>query len=143
MSTLFAANGGRGAEIRRFPHASALSYWPNPVVRNLVGSSGTQHNLELLRPPWPQPSLAAFRARFVLLRYVPKMKTIGRKVFANSARTFPNKRSAAIVDDAIKLHGARISVTVHNAYRSLLFPGSKSDVCIAADRIVRLKEAQL
>ena len=52
----------------------------------------------------------------------PKMKVIGRKVFPNSADTFPNKRSAAIVDDAIELHGARINVAV------------------PADRIVRLEE---
>jgi hypothetical protein len=70
-------------------------------------------------------------------------RIIGHKVFPNSARTFPNKRAAAIVDDAIEFHGARCNVTVHNTYRSRLFPGSTYETSIAADRIVRLQEDEI
>lgn len=72
-----------------------------------------------------------------------RRRIIGHKAFPNSARSFPNKRKAATIDDTIEFHGARCNVAVHNAYRSRLFPGSTDDVSIAADRIVRLQEDEI
>ena len=70
-------------------------------------------------------------------------KIIGRKLFPNSGDAFPDKKAATIVDDTIDFHGARFNVGVHNAYRSRLFQGSKPDITIAADRIVRVEEGDI
>ena len=65
-------------------------------------------------------------------------KAIGHKARPNSHKTFPNKKAATIVCDAINFHGAKLTVDVHNMYRSRLFPDLKMDV--AADRTVSLDE---
>ena len=80
--------------------------------------------------------------RWVLLPRDGK-KTIGRKLFPNSAETFPNEKAATIVDDTIDFHGATVNVDVHNSYRSRLFQSSKLDVSIAAERIVRVEEGDI
>lgn len=66
---------------------------------------------------------------------------IGRRLIPNSAETFPNKTAAVLVDDDIEFHGAKVSVSVHNAYRSRLFRRQGGEITIAADRIVRMHEA--
>lgn len=66
-------------------------------------------------------------------------KVIGRRLFPNPSDTFPNKKSASIVDDSIDFHGVKVAVGIHNAYRSRLMR-RKSAVTIAADRIVRVDE---
>jgi hypothetical protein len=70
-------------------------------------------------------------------------KGIGRKLFPSSTATFPNKAAATIVNDTMTFHGAKLTVDVHNSYRSRLFPRSKADVDIAAERIVRLHEGDV
>jgi hypothetical protein len=67
-------------------------------------------------------------------------KVVGRMLFPNSSETFPNKKAATIVDDTIAFHGAKLHVSVHNAYRSRLFRRSGHDITIADDRIVRVEE---
>ena len=67
-------------------------------------------------------------------------KVVGRRLFPNSSGTYPNKKSASIVNDSIDFHGVKVAVGVHNAYRSRLMRGDKSAVTIAADRIVRVDE---
>jgi len=67
-------------------------------------------------------------------------KIVGRKLFPNSKKTFPNKKAASIVDDGIDFHGVKLMVGVHNAYRSRLFRRERRDITIAADRTVRLNE---
>ncbi|MBI3785449.1 MAG: hypothetical protein HY270_18820 [Deltaproteobacteria bacterium] len=67
-------------------------------------------------------------------------KIVGRRLFPNSSETFPNKKSASIVDDSIDFHGVKVAVGVHNAYRSRLMRGKRGAVTIAADRIVRVDE---
>lgn len=70
-------------------------------------------------------------------------KIIGRKLFPNSDDTFPSKKNATIVEDVIDFHGATLKVNVHNSYRSRLFGRGKSDISIAADRIVRVEEGDV
>jgi hypothetical protein len=65
-------------------------------------------------------------------------KVIGRKARPNSRKTFPNKKAATIVCDAILFHGAKVAVDVHNMYRSRLFRRLNMDV--AADRTVTVQE---
>lgn len=65
-------------------------------------------------------------------------KVIGRKSRPNSGKTFPNKKAATIVRDAIVFHGAKVTVDVHNMYRSRLFSDLKMDV--AAERSLTLEE---
>ena len=65
-------------------------------------------------------------------------KRIGRRLMPDSAKTFANKKAATLLDDAITFHGAKLRVTVQNAYRTKLL--GKMDVTIAADRLVRLDE---
>jgi uncharacterized protein YuzE len=67
-------------------------------------------------------------------------KVVGRRLFPNSSDTFPNKKSASIVNDSIDFHGVKVAVGVHNAYRSRLMRGKRGAVTIAADRIVRVDE---
>ncbi|MBI1818613.1 MAG: hypothetical protein HYR72_26810 [Deltaproteobacteria bacterium] len=67
-------------------------------------------------------------------------KIIERKRSPNSGETFPNKKAARVLDNTIDFHGTTLNVAVHNSYRSRLFQGSKPDVCITADRIVRVQE---
>src|SRR5574340_1087354 len=70
-------------------------------------------------------------------------KIVGRKLLPNSRDTFANEKAASIVDDHIEFHGAKVAVSVHNAYRSRLFGRERRDkrgITIAADRIVRMNE---
>lgn len=66
-------------------------------------------------------------------------KVIGHKTKPTSDQTLPTKEAATITEDTIHLHGARVNVSVHNAYKSHLFRG-KHDIAVASDRIVRLQE---
>jgi hypothetical protein len=77
--------------------------------------------------------------RWLLL---PRMgsKVIGRKLLPNSSKTFANKKAAQLVQDTIEFHGSRVSINVHNSYRSRLFRGSKPDINVAAERTVCLQE---
>ena len=65
-------------------------------------------------------------------------KVIGRNLRPTSRATFPNKKAATIVCETIRFHGAKLTVDVHNMYRSQLFRELKMDV--AAERSVTLKE---
>jgi hypothetical protein len=58
-----------------------------------------------------------------------------------SDETFPDEKSAKLLDDAIDFHGARLRVIVQNAYRTKLL--GKMDITIAADRMVRLEEGSV
>lgn len=77
------------------------------------------------------------KAQWLLLPRDGK-KTIGRHALPNSKRTFPNRRTATVVNDAIDFHGAKLKVAVLNEHRSRFF--RKHDWTIAADRLVRLAE---
>ena len=68
-------------------------------------------------------------------------KTIGRRAAPNSKRTFPNRKTATIVNDAIDFHGATLSVEVLNQHRSNSRWFRQHDWTIAADRLVRLEES--
>ncbi len=65
-------------------------------------------------------------------------KIIGHKARPNSRKTFPNKKAATIVYESINFHGAKLTVDVHNMYRSRLFPELEMDV--AAERSAELVE---
>ena len=65
-------------------------------------------------------------------------KVIGNKARPNSRKTFPNKKAATIVCDTITFHGAKVTVDVHNIYRSRLFRELEIDV--ADDRSVTVQE---
>jgi hypothetical protein len=68
-------------------------------------------------------------------------KTIGRRMTPNSKRTFPNRKAATVVNDAIDFHGAKLNVEVLNQHRSNSRWFRKRDWTIAADRLVRLEES--
>lgn len=68
-------------------------------------------------------------------------KVIGRRLLPNSSQTFPNKKAATLIEDAIEFHGAKVRVDVHNSYRSRLFARSKLDISVAAERSVHLEES--
>jgi hypothetical protein len=68
----------------------------------------------------------------------PGKKQIGKRSVPDSDVTFANKKAATLLDDAIDFHGAKLGVTVQNAYRTKLL--GKMDITIAADRMVRLSE---
>ena len=68
-------------------------------------------------------------------------RVIGHKARPNSRKTFRNKKAATIVRDTIKFHGAKVTVDVHNMYRSQLFRELEIDV--ADDRSVTLKEDEI
>ena len=67
-------------------------------------------------------------------------KAIGRRALPNSKRTFPNRKAATVVNDAIDFHGAKLNVEVLNQHRSTSRWFRKHDWTIAADRLVRLEE---
>jgi hypothetical protein len=67
-------------------------------------------------------------------------KTIGYRAKPNSKRTFPNRKSATVVNDTIDFHGAKLNVEVLNPHRSGPRWFRKHDWTIAADRLVRLEE---
>jgi hypothetical protein len=66
-------------------------------------------------------------------------KRIGRKKRPSSKRVFQNEKAATLVKDSIEFHGAKLSVHVHNAYKSKLLGGSPP-ITIAADRSVKMRE---
>jgi hypothetical protein len=65
-------------------------------------------------------------------------KMIGHKSHPTSRKTFPNKNAATIVSDAILFHGAKVTVDVHNMYRSQFLRDLKMN--IAAERSVAVEE---
>lgn len=69
-------------------------------------------------------------------------KEIGRRAMPTSQKTFPNKEKALVVSDAVRFHGAKLTVEVHNSYKSRLARVGR-DITIAADRIIRLREGQV
>lgn len=75
--------------------------------------------------PWPNPG----------------RKRIGKRSVPDSDETFANKKAAMLIDDAIDFHGAKLRVTVQNAYRAKLL--GKMDITIAADRMVRLADGEV
>jgi hypothetical protein len=68
------------------------------------------------------------------------VKRIGRRAMPTSTRTFPNRKAATVVKDAIDFHGARLEVEVLNPHRSQARWFRKHDWTIAPDRLVRLAE---
>lgn len=73
---------------------------------------------------------------------VPKKgpKRIGRYVAPNSDKTFANKRKATTCRDEIEFHGAKLTVDVHNRYKSRLL---KHEFTIADERAVTLRERDI
>jgi hypothetical protein len=67
-------------------------------------------------------------------------KSIGSRARPDSRRTFPNRKAATVVNDAIAFHGAKLSVEVLNPHRSNWRWLRGRDWTIAADRLVRLEE---
>jgi len=67
-------------------------------------------------------------------------KAIGRRALPNSKRTFPNRKAATVVNDAIDFHGAKLNVEVLNQHRSSSRWLRGRDWTISADRLVRLEE---
>ncbi len=67
-------------------------------------------------------------------------KTVCRRALPNSKRTFPNRKSATVVNDTIDFHGAKLNVEVLNPHRSNWRWFRKHDWTIAADWLVRLEE---
>ena len=67
-------------------------------------------------------------------------KKIGKKLKPTSKKTFQNKKDARIIADTIDFHGAKLKIDVHNSYKSRVF-GDKSEINLAAERIVELKES--
>jgi len=67
-------------------------------------------------------------------------KAIGRHTLPNSRRTFPNRRSATVVNDTIDFHGAKLNVEVLNEHRRRRRGFRKPDRISAAERLVRLNE---
>jgi hypothetical protein len=68
--------------------------------------------------------------------------TLGQKRFPGKRCDLPNKQAAVIDASKVRFHGAKLSVEVHNSYRSNLF-GRAKPINIAADRIVRLWEGDV
>lgn len=75
----------------------------------------------------------------LVLLPVSGKKRIGRKKRPSSKRVFENEKAATLVKDSIEFHGAKLSVHVHNAYKSKLLGGSPP-ITIAADRSVKMRE---
>ena len=71
----------------------------------------------------------------------PGRKRIGMRSMPDSGATFANKKAATLIDDEIEFHGAKLRVTVQNAYRTKLL--GRMDITIAADRMVRLAEGEV
>jgi hypothetical protein len=67
-------------------------------------------------------------------------KRVGYWAMPTSKGTFPNRKAATVVNDAIDFHGARLQVEVLNEHRSQSRWFRKHDWTIAADRLVRLEE---
>lgn len=68
-------------------------------------------------------------------------QVIGRRREPTSRETFSNKRTATVVNEILEFHGAKLTVDVHNSYRSRLLRDSKFDITVAAERTVRIEEA--
>lgn len=67
-------------------------------------------------------------------------KAIGRRALPNSKRTFPNRKAATVVNDAITFHRAKLEVEVLNPHRSNSRWMRGRDWTIAPDRLVRINE---
>lgn len=67
-------------------------------------------------------------------------KTVGRRALPNSKRTFPNRKAATVVNDAIAFHGAKLSVEVLNRHQPADRWLRSKDILCAAERMVRLEE---
>jgi hypothetical protein len=67
-------------------------------------------------------------------------KRVGYRAMPTSKRTFPNRKAATVVNDAIDFHGAKLKVEVLNPHRSQSRWFRKRDWTIAPDRLVRLEE---
>ena len=71
-------------------------------------------------------------------------KQIGRRLMPTSKEVFPDRKKALVVEDTVQFHGATLTVTVQNAYKSRWpGPGEHDPISIAADRIVKLCEGQV
>ncbi|MBI5528575.1 MAG: hypothetical protein HY897_19765 [Deltaproteobacteria bacterium] len=68
--------------------------------------------------------------------------TLGQKRFPHKRRDCPDKKAAMIDAGTIRFHGAKLSVEVHDGYKTN-WPGSKHAMNIAADRIVRVIEGDV
>jgi hypothetical protein len=79
------------------------------------------------------------RESWVLLPREGK-KRIGRRAMPTSKHTFPHRRAATVINDAIDFHGAKLQVEVLNPHRSRSRWFRKHDWTIAPDRLVRLAE---
>ena len=67
-------------------------------------------------------------------------KKIGKKLVPTSKKIFKSKKGAKIIADSIDFHGAKLKIDVHNSYKARVF-GDKSEINLAAERIVELKES--
>lgn len=67
-------------------------------------------------------------------------KKIGKKLVPTSKKLFKTKKGARILADSIDFHGAKLKIDVHNSYKARLFD-NKSDIILAPERIVELKES--
>ncbi len=82
-------------------------------------------------------TVAGTEKRWILLPRCGQ-KTIGRRTVPSSTEVLPNRRTAQLIDDAIRFHGTQLRVDVHNAHRTSLF--RSRNVSAAAERIVTLEE---
>lgn len=67
---------------------------------------------------------------------------IGQKIKPNSKKIFKTQKEANLLKKKINFYGTDLSVEVYNAYKSK-FSGRKSEISIAPDRIIRLKERNI
>jgi len=79
--------------------------------------------------------------QFVLLSAL-EPKKIGNMIKPTSNKTFANAKAASVLDDSIEFHGARLSVNVHNCYKSRIAK-CIPDITIADERIVNLREGNV
>jgi hypothetical protein len=67
-----------------------------------------------------------------------RRKIIGRMTRPTSTETFPNRKAASVLDDAIEFHGAKLQVKVANPCRTDLF--RNFPITVTAHRTVTLAE---
>ena len=70
---------------------------------------------------------------------VDRQKRIGVRATPTSNEIFANKKKAQVVRDDLRFHGARVTVDIHNAYKSTIF-GKRHAINVAATRMVTLRE---
>jgi hypothetical protein len=75
----------------------------------------------------------------IIKDFLPRggLKIIGKKLVPNSKKIFSNKNEALVLEDEIIFHGAKVTVDVHNMYKSRLL---SSKINIADERSVTLTE---